>query len=106
MLCKTCGKGLSYAKGRKSLTGVVYTTLYDLAMERAHSGSSRVHEYLSKDPAYICKCCHATVTKYANLKPCIDEISANMMSTSQNKDFCHSLSVSRQAHHLPSRSTL
>ena len=40
-----------------------------------------MHEYLSKDPAYICKCCHATVTKYANLKPCIDEISANMMST-------------------------
>ena len=82
MQCKTCRKVLQDNKGQRSLTGVAYSTLCDLALERTsfYLDPSTVHRFLSQDPSYLCKACYSAVSKYANLKLSLDEIYSNMMS--------------------------
>ena len=67
---------LAEAKQRKSLTGTVYTTLHELALERINPPvtSSAVDCFLAQYPSYLCKRCFATLTKFANIKENLEEI--------------------------------
>ena len=79
--CRTCSGFLHDAKGRKSLTGFVYTTLYELALERiSPCTSSAVHDFLSQSQSYLCKSCHSTLAKFANIKKNLDEICSTLQS--------------------------
>ena len=79
--CKTCGKSLD-VKGRKTLTGLAYSTLHDLVLEKASSNmtSSTVHSFFSHGNPYLCKSCHSTLTKYANLWQHLDAITSSTLS--------------------------
>ena len=75
-LCKACGESLSEKKGdRKSLTGDAagVRSVYGILMLFLTEGCPRYqpsvyHEYLSKEPAFVCKSCFNLLKKYSDMR--------------------------------------
>ena len=64
MECKACGKK-SDSRSCKALTGAVYHSLYDLALDGpARLSATAIHQFLATDLSVVCKVCYSALNKY------------------------------------------
>ena len=101
-LCKACGESLSEKKGdRRSLTGEVagVRSVYGILMLFLTEGCpqyqpSVYHEYLSKEPAFVCKSCFNLLKKYSDMRDNLERMRSKI-----TRDFNMSCSLSDVSQH-------
>ena len=77
-LCKACGKNLSTE--RRPLKGQPYSGLFDLVAEYRRLGATDIHCTLASEPSYVCRSCHAALTKYVTIKDQLSTIKTFIIS--------------------------
>ena len=97
-LCKACGVSLSEKKGDwKSLTGdaagvhSVCSILILLLTEGCPRYQQSIyHEYLSKEPAFVCKSCFNLLRKYSNMRDNLEAMRSKITRDFNDKMSCSS----------------
>ena len=87
--CKVCSDDISSdRRGRFKLKGnaaginEVYSELLDSLLEKyADHPSSSLHNYLSKEPAFVCKACFVVFKKYCEMKASIQSLKQKLQSS-------------------------
>lgn len=95
-LCKACGVSLSEKKGdRTSLTGDAagVRSVYGILMLFLTEGCPRYqqsvyHEYLSKEPAFVCKSCFNLLKKYSNMRDNLEGMRSKITRDFNDKMSC------------------
>ena len=88
-VCKVCSKDISSdrrarfkLKGNASGVNVVYSELFDSLLESySNHPFSRLHNYLSDEPAFVCKACFVVFKKYCDVKASIQSLKQKLQSS-------------------------
>ena len=80
--CKVCSEDISSdrrarikLKGNAAGVDVVYSELFDSLLEKyADHPFSTLHNYLSEEPAFVCKACFTVFKKYCDVKTSVQNL--------------------------------
>lgn len=87
--CKVCSEDISSdrrarlkLKGTAAGVDVVYSELFDSLLESyADHPFSSLHNYLSKEPAFVCKACFGVFKKYCDVKASLQSLKQKLQSS-------------------------
>ena len=81
-VCKLCNSYL-VEKRKKTVTSV-FAELSEIAADLCANervSRSDIHQFLLKEPNYLCKGCHSTIRKYKELKPHLKKLQDQMLAS-------------------------